>query len=197
MLCEYGVQQTNFFIILGHFLSLYPTNNLKNQNSEKMKKKNTWRYHHFTLVTNNHVVCGSWDRAQQTNLLFWTIFCPFSPPDNLENQNFEKIKKAPEDIIILHKCTINDIYMMYGSWDMKCDKHKPCFTALNNPKNQNFEKMKKMRGDIFILHKCIKNHDHMLAWDKVHDRCKCYFSFWTIFCPFTLLTTQKFKILKK
>ena len=39
MLCEYGVQQTNFFIILGHFLSLYPTNNLKNQNSEKMKKK--------------------------------------------------------------------------------------------------------------------------------------------------------------
>ena len=46
---------------------------------------------------------------------------------------------------------------------MKCDKHKPCFTALNNPKNQNFEKMKKMRGDIFILHKCIKNHDHMLA----------------------------------
>ena len=25
-------------------------------------------------------------------LLFWTIFCPY-PPNNLENQNFEKIKK--------------------------------------------------------------------------------------------------------
>ena len=30
-----------------------------------------------------------------------------------------------------------------------------------------------------------------------HDRCKCYFSFWAIFCPFTPLTVQKIKILKK
>ena len=40
-----------------------------------------------------------------------------------ENQNFEKIKKtkkqkikkAPEDIIILQMCTKNDIHMMYVS----------------------------------------------------------------------------------
>ena len=38
-----------------------------------------------------------------------------------ENQNFEKMKKAPGDIIILHKSTINDNHMMYGSWDMKRD----------------------------------------------------------------------------
>ena len=31
----------------------------------------------------------------------------------------------------------------------------------------------------------------------VPDRCKCHFSFWAIFCPFTLLTVQKIKILKK
>ena len=188
-----------FFIILGHFLSLPPTTwKIKIQKKRKKNKKLT-HMEISSFYTYHKQSCGvcSWDRAQQTNLLFWTIFCPFSPPDNLENQNFEKIKKAPEDIIILHKCTINGIYMMYGSWDMKCDKHKPCFTALNNPKNQNFEKMKKIWGDIFILHKCIKNHDHMLSWDMVHDRCNCYFSFWTIFCPCTLLTTQKFKILKK
>ena len=29
-----------------------------------------------------------------------------------------------------------------------------------------------------------------------HDRCNCYFSFWTIFCPFTPLTAQKIKIKK-
>ena len=23
------------------------------------------------------------------------------------------------------------------------------------------------------------------------DRCNCYFSFWSIFCPFTLVTAQK------
>ena len=39
----------NFFVILGYFLLFYPTNNLKKEIFEKMKK-NAWRYHHFTLV---------------------------------------------------------------------------------------------------------------------------------------------------
>ena len=32
----------------------------------------------------------------------------------------KKMKKTSGDIIILHKCTINDNHMIYGSWDMKC-----------------------------------------------------------------------------
>ena len=32
-----------------------------------------------------------------------------------ENQNFEKMEKTPEDIIILQTCNINDSHMMYGS----------------------------------------------------------------------------------
>ena len=49
-------------------------------------------------------------------------FLPFYPPNNPKNQNFEKkTKKFPEDIIILHRCTINDNHMMYGSWDIECD----------------------------------------------------------------------------
>ena len=39
---------------------------------------------------------------------------PTPPPKNLKNQNFEKIKKSPGDII-LHKRNINDNYMMHGS----------------------------------------------------------------------------------
>ena len=43
-------------------------------------------------------------------------FLAFYPPKDPENQNFEKIKKiTPEDVIILHRCTINDNHMMYGS----------------------------------------------------------------------------------
>ena len=51
-------------------------------------------------------------------------FCHFGPffvlltPDNLKNQNFEKMKEKktpPGDIIILHTCMINDNHMMYGS----------------------------------------------------------------------------------
>ena len=41
---SYGVQQTNIFVILDHFLPFYPPppfpNNPKNKNFEKMKKKN-------------------------------------------------------------------------------------------------------------------------------------------------------------
>ena len=50
------------------------------------------------------------------------IFCHFGPffallpvYNNPKNQNFEKMKKRPGDIIILHMCTINDNHMMYGS----------------------------------------------------------------------------------
>ena len=72
------------------------------------------------------------------------------------------------------------------------------FYLPSSPKNQNFKKMKKMPGDIIILQWCSKNHDHILycSLDMVRDTCN-YFSFWVIFCTFTLLTAQKIKIKKK
>ena len=36
-----------------------------------------------------------------------------------ENQNFQKMKKALEDVIILQMCTINNSHMMHGSRDME------------------------------------------------------------------------------
>ena len=47
---KYGAwQQIEFCSISNHFLPFYPTNNLKNQNFEKVFKK-AWWCHHFTLV---------------------------------------------------------------------------------------------------------------------------------------------------
>ena len=88
-------------------------------------------------------------RAEWTEFLVILdqFFLSFNPPNNLKNQNFEKMKKTPRDIIILHMCTTNDNHMMFGSSDIECD-------------GQNF------------------------------------LSFWTVFCHFTPLTTQKIKILK-
>ena len=97
-------------------------------------------------INEDHMMYGSWDKRRQTIIL--GHFLPFDPPNNLKNQSFEKIKKTPEDIIILHLHTTNDDHMMYGSWDLEHNR-------------QNF------------------------------------LSFWTIFCPFTPLTTRKIKILKK
>ena len=51
----------------------------------------------------------------------WSFFA-LLPPWQLEKLKFWKIAKKPGDIIILHMCTINDNHMMYGYWDMKCEK---------------------------------------------------------------------------
>ena len=88
---------TEFFVIFAHFSTFYPTNNPENQNFEKMKK-NIWRYHQFTLAYNKW---GSYDvwllrfRVLQRDFFFFILghFLPFFPPNNPENQIFEKMKK--------------------------------------------------------------------------------------------------------
>ena len=174
------VWQTEFFVILDHFLHFYPSIDPENQNFKKIKKtpgdiiilhrcaiyedhmmysywdmehnrqnvlsfwtifypftflttwkikifkkwKKTWRYYHLKQVHHkwqSYDVCFLRYCAWQTE--FFVIldqFLPFYPPNNPRN-NFEKLKKMPRDVIILHMCTINVNYMMYGSWDMKCD----------------------------------------------------------------------------
>ena len=70
----------------------------------------------------------------------------------------------------------------------------------NNPKNQNFENIKQTSKDIMTLHMSTKNDNPMMygygSWDSECDR-QNFLSFWTIFCPYTPLTTQKIKILRK
>ena len=117
-------------------------------------EKNTWRYYHFTNVYHKWQSYDVWFLrygVQQTEFfVIWDSFLPFYPSNNPKNQNFEKMKKTPGDIIILHKCTINDNHMMYDSWDMEHDGHIflsfwtifCTFTPLTT-RNQNFEKWKK------------------------------------------------------
>ena len=51
------------------------------------------------------------------NFLFFTLgyFLPFYPSNSWRNQNLEKVKKTPTDIIILHMCTKNYDQIMYSS----------------------------------------------------------------------------------
>ena len=55
---RYGARQIEFFVILGHFLPFYPTNNRKNQ--FRKIGKITWRYHHFTIVYHRWQSYGVW-----------------------------------------------------------------------------------------------------------------------------------------
>ena len=72
----------------------------------------------------NQVMYGSWDMEcdRQNFFIIMDVFLPFYPPVNPENQNFEKMKKILEDIIILQMFTINDSHMMYGFADMECNR---------------------------------------------------------------------------
>ena len=71
---------------------------------------------------------GSWDMEQNRhNFLSFSTISALLPPTHLtygnpENQNFGKMKKIPEGIIILQLCIIDDSHMMYGFWDMKCNR---------------------------------------------------------------------------
>ena len=104
--------------------------NLKNQNFEKMKK-NCWRYHHFTHVYQKPQSCEVQFLRYGVRIFlsFWAIFCPFNPlpPNNSENQNFEKMKKASGDVIILNLCNKkHNQMMMYAYSDMECNRQFFC-----------------------------------------------------------------------
>ena len=198
---RYKVQRTKFFVIMGHFLSFDPPNNPKNQNFER------------TVIW-----CMVPEISSTTDIIFshFGLFFAILPPPpplskNPENQNFEKMKKTPRDIIIsFYTSTLNQNHMMYDSWDTKCNRQiffshlGPFFTLLpllpspNNPKNQNFEKMKQNARDIIILHKSTIN-DNQDIWFLRYINCnrQNFLSYWDIFCPFTPLTAQKVKISEK
>ena len=131
------------------------------------------------------MIYDSWDMEhdRQTFLSFWTVFC--TPPPTPYGPRKSKNEKTPEDMIISQRYTINDNHMMYGSWDMECNRQNflPFWTNFcpyipDNLKNEKFEKMKTKPGDIIILHMWTINNNHMMygswVW-SVMDRIFCHF----------------------
>ena len=125
------------------------------------------------------------------------IFCHFGsllaflPPNNPNKQNFEKMKKTPGDIIILHKCNVNDNFLSF--WTIICP-----FTPLATWKIKILKKMQRRSGYIIFLYICTINGHHTLydSWDNRVRRAE-FFLIMDYFLPFYPLTTQKTKILKK
>ena len=59
---------------------------------------------------------GSWDIEHDREFFFILGYVlPLYLTNNPENQNFEKKKNTPEDIISLHMSTINENHVMYDS----------------------------------------------------------------------------------
>ena len=112
----YGVRQTEFFLILGHFLSfnplstplpLPPVNDPENQNFEEKNNEKKFLeilsfYTYMCTMNKDHMIFGSWNIrcARQNVLSFQAIFCLFSPLTTWKIKVL-KLKKAPGFIIIL------------------------------------------------------------------------------------------------
>ena len=92
---------------------------------DKILKK--WKKHlkiiiilQMFTINNSHIIYSFSDIEYNWQIFFVILdhFLRFYPTNNPKNQNFEKLKKAPGDIIISHKCTKNQD-MLYCSLDMQ------------------------------------------------------------------------------
>ena len=175
---------------------------------KKRKKKKSLEIYiilHMCTKNHNHTRYSSWD-MEWDRLFghFGPFFCTLTPhpPNNPENQNFEKLKKASGDVIILNLRNKKHNHMIYSYSEMKCDAHnffchfRPFSALLPHYWPGKLKFAKKTPGDIILLHMCTINQDHKM-YDSWGIKCKrqSFLSFWAIFCPLTL-TTQKSKFWK-
>ena len=134
-----------------------PTNNPENQNFEKMRKAfgdaiilNLYKKKHNHMTYAKKKTITRYGVRQTQFLSFQVIFCSFAPLLTLKIKTWKKCKKTPGDIILLHMCTINQDLMIYGSWDMKCNRQDffvilgnfLAFYPPNSPKNENIKSEK-------------------------------------------------------
>ena len=111
----------NFLSLWTIFWSFTPLWTQKIKILQKWKKHlNILSFLQMFTISHCHMIFGFSDREcnRQNFFVILNRFLPFHPSNNLKNQNFEKLKKAPGDIIILHKCTKNHDHMLYCSLEM-------------------------------------------------------------------------------
>ena len=136
---------------------------------------------------------------------FFALYTP-SPPNNPKNQNFQKLKKHPRDIIILHKCTINDNHIIYGSWDINCNRpiffvilghflpfYPPPLTAPKMKLSKKWKKQLEISSFYASVSKPMVIHYTVPEIWGVTDVI-VIFHFRLTFFTFTPLTAQKIKI---
>ena len=140
-------------------------------------------------------------------LSFWAIFCPFNPlpPNNSENQNFEKMKKASGDVIIFklrqQKTQAHDVYLLrYGMWQTIFSHFRSFFALLPHywPQKLKFGKNVKKHLEILSFYICVPLIK--ITWcmvPKIRSATdRIFLSSCVIFCHFTLLTSLKMNLHK-
>ena len=113
------------------------------------------------IKSDNHSDVGSWDmECDEQKFMSFSTFCAFLPSNNTWKIKILNKKNAWIYMFILHRRTINENHMMYGSWDMECDRQNVIWghflallPQLATCKINILKKfLKKAPGDIIILH---------------------------------------------
>ena len=129
-----------FLSFWGIFCPFTPLTTRKVKILEKWRKgQEILSFYKCVAINDYHAMYGSWDIECDRYFVILDHFLPFYPPNNLGNQNFEKIKKKKKkktlrDIIILHMYTINDKhdvwFLRYGAWQREFFCHFGPFFAI-------------------------------------------------------------------
>ena len=112
-------------LVISYFLPFYPSTP-KNPNTI-----NCWRYHHFTEVFQKPQSYEVWFLiygVKQTKVfVILGHFLSFCPPSNLENQNFEKMKKKHREISSFYTSVPKIMVICYtlpGIWTQSLILHQ-------------------------------------------------------------------------
>ena len=89
---RYGAQQTEFFVILDHFLPFGPRKSKFVKNEKNTKDIIILQ---LCTINDSHMMYGCWNMEcnGQMFLSFWTVFCPFTPLTTWKSK-FSKYKKT-------------------------------------------------------------------------------------------------------
>ena len=137
---------------------------------------------------------------------FGLFFCPFTPLTAWKIKISKKWKKHLQISSFYTSVPKTSDYMLYCSWDMARDGCNCCFsfwaifcpfTPVTVQKIKISTKKKRKKSlEISLSTTVPKIMIISYTVPEIWHMRSNYFSFWAIFCPFTLLTAQKIKISK-
>ena len=124
-----------FFVILDHFLPFFtPLLTPKIKIWKKFKTYLEILFFYTSVPWLKIIWCLVPEIGSRGDSFFVVFFCfvfflvilnhflPFYPPLKCQKSKFLKNGKNIEDVIILHKSTVNENHTMYDSWDMNCKR---------------------------------------------------------------------------
>ena len=160
---------------IGNFSSFFPLHPPKNPKTQHFEKwKNLLELSFYTCAPKITMIwftvpeiCSETDK----NFVILDHFLPFnhSPQWSQISKYWKKWKRCLEILsFYTHMCTINEDHMIYGSWNITCDRQKfSTFWAISCPLSPlttwkiKILTLKNTTGDI-TLHRCTINDNHMI-----------------------------------